>query len=342
MSLKKINIVVIGATGYVGLDLIYFLSKHPNIKIKYLCAQKNIGKSIKFFDKRIKKKLPPISRISNIIWNNIDLVFLSLPNGEAQKIIKGKINQKNLKFIDLSADFRINPTMFKKWYKLNHKAKNLIKFSKYSISEFVKKDIKAYKIISNPGCYPTSIQLPLFPLIKKNLINLNNITIDSKSGFSGAGKNYKSKFKHNNFDVAIQSYGIIKHRHMSELDQELNKITKKKIKYTFSPHLIPTFRGMLSTIHIEVKKNYNAKKILNIIKRFHKKNRFIKIKKLNMAIGTGDVINTNNCEISVCETRFKNKLVIYSAIDNLVKGASGQAIQNMNLLYGFNESAGLI
>ena len=180
------------------------------------------------------------------------------------------------------------------------------------------------------------------PLIKKDLINLKSIIIDSKSGFSGAGKNYKNKFKHKNFDSAIQSYGITKHRHMSEIDQEFNKITKKKIEYTFSPHLIPTFRGMLSTIHIETKNNYNANKILNIIKKFHRKNKFVKIKKLNMAIGTGEVINTNNCEISVCETRFKNKLVIYSAIDNLVKGASGQAIQNMNLLYGFRESAGLI
>ncbi len=342
MSLKKINVVVIGATGYVGLDLIYFLSKHPNIKIKFLCAQKNIGKKIKYFDQRIKKKLPSISKISNILWKDIDLVFLSLPNGEAQKIIKRKINQKNLKFIDLSADFRIKPKMFKKWYHLNHKAKNLIKYSKYSVSEFVKDNIKKYKIVSNPGCYPTSIQLPLVPLIKKDLINLKSIIIDSKSGFSGAGKNYKNKFKHKNFDNAIQSYGITKHRHMSEIDQEFSKITKKKIEYTFSPHLIPTFRGMLSTIHIETKNNYNANKILNIIKKFHRKNKFVKIKKLNMAIGTGEVINTNNCEISVCETRFKNKLVIYSAIDNLVKGASGQAIQNMNLLYGFRESAGLI
>ena len=129
---------------------------------------------------------------------------------------------------------------------------------------------------------------------------------------------------------------------MSELDQELGKITKKKIEYTFTPHLIPTFRGMLSTIHLEPIKNYNAKKILNVIKKFHNNNRFIHVKKLNQAIGTGDVLNTNNCEISVCESRYKNKIVVYSSIDNLVKGASGQAVQNMNLLYGFKESAGLI
>ena len=342
MSLKKINIAVVGATGYVGLDLIYFLSKHQNVKIKYLCAQKNIGKKIQFFDKRIKKKLPIIKKVSNVNWKEIDLVYLSLPNGEAQKIIKKIFKYKKLHFIDLSADFRLKPKIFKKWYHMSHSAKKLHKYSKYSVSELVKKEIKSYRIISNPGCYPTSIQLALFPLIQKEIINLKNIVIDSKSGFSGAGKNYKNKFKHNNIDKAIHAYGITKHRHMSELDQELGKITKKKIEYTFTPHLIPTFRGMLSTIHLEPIKNYNAKKILNVIKKFHNNNRFIHVKKLNQAIGTGDVLNTNNCEISVCESRYKNKIVVYSSIDNLVKGASGQAVQNMNLLYGFKESAGLI
>ena len=343
MKRKKINIAVIGATGYVGLDLLYLLSKHPMANIKYLCAKKNIGKSIKSFDSRIKKKLPKISKIHDVLWEELNLVFLSLPNGEAQKIIKKNIRYKNLKFIDLSADFRIeNVNKYKYWYKKKHFAKKLISQSLYSISEFVKKEIGKYRIIANPGCYPTSIQLALIPLIKKKLVNLRNIFIDSKSGYSGAGKNFKKKFTHKNINTSVFAYSIKEHRHMSELDQEFNKVTKSDIKYSFNPHLIPMFRGLLSSIYLEIKKESSIKKIHKELKKFHKKNKFVRVLKINKPIGTGNVINTNFCEISVCETREKSKIVVFSAIDNLIKGASGQAIQNMNLAYGFKESLGLL
>jgi len=339
MSQKKINVLIVGATGFVGLDLIFLLSKHKKINIKYLCAQKNIGKKINFFDKRIKKKLPKISNLKNVKWDLIDLVFLSLPNGEAQKLIQKKYKYKNIKFIDLSADFRLSDSnKYIYWYKKKHLAKELIKDSIYAVSEFVKNDIKNYRIISNPGCYPTSIQLALIPLLKKGLIKNDNIYIDSKSGYSGAGKNFAKKFKHKNIYSSIQAYGIHKHRHMSELDEQFFKINKKKINYIFNPHLLPSFRGILSTIYLDLKKNVNIKNVLNELVSFHKKNVFIKIHAINESIGTGSVINTNMCEISVCSTRVKNKIVIFSALDNLIKGASGQAIQNMNLLYDFKES----
>ena len=271
MSKKKLNIAIIGATGYVGLDLVYLLSKHPKANIKYLCAQKNTGKSIQLFDKRIKKKLPKLSKLNNILWENIDLVFLSLPNGEAHRIIKDKVKYKNIKFIDLSADFRINdPGKYKEWYKINHSAKKLIPQSLYCISEFVKKDIKKFRIISNPGCYPTSIQLALIPLLKKKLINFKNIIIDSKSGYSGAGKNLKKKFKHKNLYRSIHSYGISNHRHLSEIDQEFYKISNKKIKYVFTPHLIPTYRGLLSSIYVEKKRSVTLSKIHKELKNFYK------------------------------------------------------------------------
>ena len=342
MSQKKINVVIAGATGFVGLDLVFYLSKHPKVKISHLCAQTNLGKNINFFDKRIKKKLPKISNLKKVDWSHVDLVFLSLPNGEAQKVIKNLFNYKNLKFIDLSADFRIeNSLIYKKWYSLNHKAKKLIKESIYSIPEFTKEKIKKFRIIANPGCYPTSIQLVLLPLLNKSLIKTDSITIDSKSGYSGAGKNFKTKFSHNNFYESIFAYGIGKHRHMSELDQEFKKISKNNIKYTFNPHLLPTFRGILSSIYIETKKKVTIQKIYSQLKKFHHKNKFIFINKINTSMGNGNVLNTNNCEISICKTRHSNKIVIFSAIDNLVKGASGQAIQNMNLIYNFKENLGL-
>ena len=341
MSQKKINVAVAGATGFVGLDLVYLLSQHPKINISYVCAQKNLGKNINYFDKRIKKKLPKITSLKKVNWLKVDLLFLSLPNGEAQKTVKKLYNYQNLKFIDLSADFRIEDSAkYKKWYSINHNAKNLIKSSLYSIPEFTKDKIKKFRIIANPGCYPTSIQLALLPLLKKSMIH-NNITIDSKSGYSGAGKTFKSKFVHENFYESIFAYGVKTHRHMSELDQEFKKYSKKIVKYTFNPHLLPTFRGILTSIYIEVKKKNNVQHIYAELKKFHSKNKFIHLNKINTPMGNGNVLHTNNCEISVCQTRYKNKIVIFSAIDNLVKGAAGQAVQNMNLLFNLKENLGL-
>ena len=340
---NKINVAVIGATGYTGLDLILLLSKHPRVNIKNLCATKNLGKKINFFDKRIKKKMPKISPMKKVNWVNLDLVFLSLPNGEAQKLIK-KIyfKNKNLKFIDLSADFRISNTkIFEKNYNFKHKAKNLIKDSFYSIPELNDEKIDKFRIISNPGCYPTSIQLPLVPLFKRNIIKKNNITIDSKSGYSGAGKNLEKKFKHKNLFSSTYAYSIKKHRHICEIDQQFLKLIKKKIYFSFNPHLLPTFRGILTSIYVNTNKNKTGNHIRKALIKYYKNSKFVKILDLNSSLGSGDVLNTNNCEISVCETRIKNKFVIFSAIDNLMKGASGQAVQNMNLLFKFPEHQGL-
>ena len=340
---NKLKIAVIGATGYTGLDLVHILSKHPKVEISYLCATKNLGKKISYFDKRIKKVLPKITSMTNINFNKLDLVFLSLPNGEAQKIIRILYKKyKRLKFIDLSADFRIrNTKIFKKNYKFNHKARNLINDSIYSISEFSKKIISNYRIIANPGCYSTSVLLPLIPLIKKNYINKDNISIDSKSGFSGAGKNLNKKFKHKNLFNSTFAYSTKNHRHICEIDQEIYDKTKKKINYSFNPHLLPTFRGILSSIYLKTNPGISSKKIRNELIKFYKDSHFIKIQKLNTPLGSGNILNTNFCEISICETRVKNKLVILSAIDNLVKGAAGQAVQNMNILFNFSEKLGL-
>tara|TARA_Y100000590_G_C15693265_1_gene1004225 strand:- start:1198 stop:2223 length:1026 start_codon:yes stop_codon:yes gene_type:complete len=337
----SLNIVIAGATGYIGLELTKILLRHPKVKIVYLCATKSIGKPINFFDKSIRKKnLPKVSRIEKVKWKNIDVLFSALPNGEAQKIVKKLPNK--IKLIDLSADFRLdNSQIYKQWYGINHKAKKFINQSIYAITEFSKKKIKKYKIISCPGCYPTSVQLPLIPLIKKKVINTKNIIIDSKSGYSGAGKNIKKKFKFKNLFNSVSAYGVGSHRHMPEIDQELSKVAKHQIKTFFTPHLIPMYRGILSTIYLETRGKYNGKKIYKLLKNYHKKNSFIKFAKFNTSIGTGDVMNTNYCKISVCNNRKRNKIIIISAIDNLIKGGSGQAVQNMNVAFDMGESLGL-
>ena len=344
MSIQnKINVAVIGATGYTGLELVYLLTKHPKVIIKYLCATKKLGSKINYFDQRIKKKLPRISSIKKIDWKTLDVIFLSLPNGESQKIINKTFKKyKNLNYIDLSADFRLKKiSAYYENYRLKHKAQHLIKNSLYSVSEFNRNKIKNYRIIANPGCYATSVQLALMPLFLKNLIQRKDITIDSKSGYSGAGKKLDKKFKHKNLYSSTYAYSIKHHRHMSEIDQEFEKAINKKIEYTFNPHLLPTFRGILSSIYIKPKKGVSINAIRNELIKFYKNSKFIKIKKLNSQLGSGNVLNTNNCEISVCQTNLNNRIIIFSALDNLIKGASGQAIQNMNLMFNLSESMGL-
>ena len=338
----SLNIAIAGATGYIGLELIKILSKHPKAKILYLCATKSIGKNISIFDKRLnKRKLPKISRVKNIDFHKIKILFTALPNGEAQKIAK-KIPQ-HTKLIDLSADFRLDSSKkYQKWYGITHKSKKLINKSIYSITEFSRNHVSMYKIISCPGCYPTSVQIPLIPLVQKKMINTKKIIIDSKSGYSGAGKNIKKKFGYKHLFDSVRAYGVGAHRHMVEIDQELSKYSKNKINVFFTPHLIPMFRGILSTIYLETTNNNNARKIYELLKKYHKNNFFVKIAKYNSAIGTGDVMNTNFCKISVCEDRKNNRVIIISAIDNLIKGGSGQAVQNMNVAFKIRETTGLL
>ncbi len=339
--MHKLNILIAGSTGYIGVQLVKILSKHPNIKIKYLCGNTSVGKRISFFDKDLKnKKLPKIVKFNEKFLKYVDIVFTALPNGEAQ-LLSNKLLDKNI-LIDLAADFRIeNPILYKKWYKIKHKSVQNIKKSIYGLSEIVGKKIKKYKIIACPGCYPTSILLPLIPLIKKKFILEKNIIVDSKSGYSGAGRGIHKKYANKNLYESLSAYGVGGHRHNSEINQEIKRVCKKKFEISFTPHLTPMFRGILSTIYVNIPKNKTPLGIYNFLKSNYKSKSFIKFAKFNMPISTNDVINSNNCLISVCKSKYKDKLIIISAIDNLIKGGSGQAVQNMNIIYDFPENRGL-
>jgi N-acetyl-gamma-glutamyl-phosphate reductase len=337
-----LNALIAGSTGYIGIQLVKLLLKHKNINIKYLCGNSSKGKAIYYFDKSLKnKKLPKITRFQKNYLNEVDVVFTALPNGEAQNI-SNKLSSKNI-LIDLSADFRLKKASeYLKWYKINHKSKSNIKNSIYALPEIKKKIIKKYKIISCPGCYPTSILLPLIPLIKKKMIILSNIIIDSKSGYSGAGRGVHKKNINKNLYESLSAYGVGFHKHNSEIQQELNSVSKKNVNFSFTPHLTPMFRGILSTIYLEISKKVNITKITKELNKFYKNDYFVKIMKNNTLISTNDVINTNKCHISVCKTKFKNKIIILSAIDNLIKGGAGQAVQNLNIFYNFNIKQGLV
>ena len=340
--MPKLNALVAGSTGYIGIQLIKLLTKHKYVNIRYLCGNTSIGKKISSYEKSLlNKKLPKIIKFNKNLLKDIDVVFTALPNGEAQDI-SNHLN-KNITLIDLAADFRLaKETDYLEWYKQNHKAKNLIKKSLYALPEINGKNLKKYQIISCPGCYPTSILLPLIPLFKNKLVKTKNIIMDSKSGYSGAGRGVHSKFKDKNLYESLSAYGVGFHRHNPEIDQMLKKFTKKNIDFSFTPHLTPMFRGILSTIYIDLENNITQSKVVKTLSNFYKKDSFIKIYKADSMISTNDVINTNNCIISVCKTKYKNKIIILSAIDNLIKGGAGQAIQNFNIKYNFPLKTGLL
>jgi len=340
--MNKLRVLIAGSTGYIGIQLVKLLLKHKNIFIKYLCGNTSVGKNISIFDRSLKlKKLPKIIKFNKNLLNNVDVVFTALPNGEAQVISK-QLNKHNT-LIDLAADFRLNTSKsYLNWYKQKHKAIFNIKKSIYALPEITGRKVKNYKIISCPGCYPTSILIPLLPLIKKNLVSLKNIIIDSKSGYSGAGRSVHKKYINKNLYESLSAYGVGFHRHNAEIEQEIKKITNKKFNFTFTPHLTPMFRGILSTIYFETKKGITINKIYSKLRSVYKNKNFVKILKINSHISTNDVINTNNCYISICKTKYKNKYIILSAIDNLIKGGAGQAVQNMNLKFNFSEKKGLL
>ena len=227
--MPKLNVLVAGCTGYIGIQLIKLLLKHSKIKIKYLCGNSSVGKKISTYDKILKtKKLPNIIKFNKNLLKDIDIIFTALPNGEAQAISKYLLNKNTL--IDLAADFRLEKASeYLKWYKQKHKSPNLIKKSIYALPELTGNNIKKFNIIGCPGCYPTSILIPLIPLIKKRLLKQDNMIIDSKSGYSGAGRGVHKKYKDKNLYESLSAYGIGFHRHNSEIDQMIKKYSNQKL-----------------------------------------------------------------------------------------------------------------
>jgi N-acetyl-gamma-glutamyl-phosphate reductase len=336
------KIAILGASGYTGLELIRLLSSHPHAEISVLAAESSAGKEIsEIYPHLALYKLPKLIKIDEVDYKNIDVVFLCLPHGTTQEIAL-KI-PKNKVVIDLSADFRLqNPADYKKWYEHEHKALKIQKYAVYGLSEIKRKEIKKSKFIANPGCYPTSILLPLIPLIEEGLINIKNIIADSKSGISGAGRkavqnNLLSELANN-----FRPYGIAGHRHVAEIEQELAiKNSNKKIEITFTPQVLPISRGILSCIYVENVKGVKSEDLKNCLVKKYKNENFVHIAKDKIIPQITDVAGTNNCYINIFADRILGKSIIISTIDNLVKGASGQAIQNMNIIFGLDETLGL-
>ncbi len=338
----KTRIGIIGATGYTGLELLRFLIHHPQIEIAALTSQKyagtEIGQVFPALTNQIQIKCEELSpeRISD----KADLLFTAVPHKTAMEIVP-VFYRKGKRVIDLSADFRLKDAkVYEKWYQ-KHTATDLLSESVYGLPELHREEIRKAKIVGNPGCYPTGALIGLVPLIKKGLITHESIVVDSKSGVSGAGRDVVLESLFCEVNVGVKAYKIFAHRHTPEIDQEISQVARKEIHVTFVPHLIPMDRGILSTIYVHLNKKMNPEELLNGFHDFYKGEPFIRIYPKGKLPCTKNVRGSNFCDIGVAVSEPDDRAVIVTAIDNLVKGASGEAVQNMNIMLGYPETTGL-
>ena len=335
---SEINVAVLGSTGYVGYELVKMLIQHPKVKINFLGCDSKINDKIFNKDTNLEfSKLPKLSLNVDFDVSNSDVVFLALPHGISHKYVKEYYNK--IKIIDLSADFRLDSEeVYTSNYKTIHSCPKLLREFVYGLPEINKKLIMNKNNIAVPGCYPTSILLPLIPLIKEKLINSDNIIIDSKSGYSGAGKKFEISNIKNSNDLNFYNYKTNNHQHICEIKQELEKNNlNKDINFSFNPHIMPVFRGIMSTIYCDLNTNITTNDIKNCYKNHYSDLPFIKIQKDEEKFDFFTVQNTNNCLIKLFPHNSDNKIIIVSLIDNLLKGAAGQAIQCFNIIYNFDE-----
>ena len=339
--MDKKKAAILGASGYTGSELIRFLLVHPNIEIAHLTAEKHAGRMIAdvfphlrgFLDLELKPLKP------RSIPKDIDVVFAALPHGTSAKVIK-ELYKRDIIIIDLGADFRLSNKNYKKWYGV-HPCPELIKKAVYGITELNRDKVKKAKLVANPGCYPTSSILGLAPVLKNKIADQSSIIIDSKSGVTGAGRSPSLDYHFSEVNEGLKAYKVGEHRHMPEIEEGLSNYSGLKVKVSFTPHLIPMDRGILSTIYVNLKKKVTTKKLIDLYKEHYKNERFVRISSEGIYPSTNQVRGSNYCDIGIKVNSLNNTAVIVSVIDNLVKGASGQAVQNMNVMLGFKEEDGL-
>lgn len=340
--MEKIKVGIVGATGYAGVELLRLLQSHPQAEIAAVS-------SVSFEGKPIHQVYPNLAEICEDILENedaviekSDVIFTSLPHGLTEAMAK-KAVEKNKKLIDLGADFRLHKEEdYRQWYGLEYREKQLHEQSCYCIPELHRENVtEKISIIGNPGCYPTSIALGLAPVVKKGLVDPNSIVIDSKSGVTGAGRGLSQTTHYPDCNEAFSPYKIAQHRHTPEIEQTLSELSGQEVKVTFVPHLLPVNRGIVSTIYVNLKGEMQENAIYYLYENFYKNEKFVRVMPKGAVANLKNVKYSNYCDISLHLDERTNRLIIVSTIDNMVKGAAGQAIQNMNLLFNLPEDTGL-
>jgi len=339
--MTSIKVGVVGAGGYAGVTLIQILLRHPETEIVWVMSEpahkgKKMAELYPHLAGEIDMTVKTLDDLDKVLAK-VDVVFLALPHGIAMDYVP-KMLEAGKKVIDLGADFRFNDeAVWKKWYQIEHKAKKYLKEAVFAIPELYRKEIKSARLIGNPGCYPTASILGLAPLVKEGLIDLDTIIVDAKSGISGAGRGASLKTHFCERDQGFEAYAVTNHRHMGEIEYQVSRIAKKPLAVTFVPHLVPMERGILATIYAKLKKKAA---LPTLYKEFYKGEHFVRVREDRLP-NTKFVAGTNYCDISVEVNAATGQVIVLSAIDNLVKGAAGQAVQNMNLVFGLEETTGL-
>jgi N-acetyl-gamma-glutamyl-phosphate reductase len=341
MQSNAIRVAILGASGYTGAELLRLLVRHPDTRITALTAERKAGESIEsVFPHLAGHGLPRLVTIAEVDWSAVDLVMCALPHGTTQEVVAALPRDK--KVIDLSADFRLaDVDSYARWYGHAHRAPALQAEAVYGLTELAREAIRRARLVACPGCYPTSAQLPLVPLIEAGQIDADDIIIDAKSGVTGAGRAAKESSLYAEVAEGIHAYGVASHRHAPEIEQELAKAAGRPITVNFTPHLMPMNRGILSTIYVRLANGATPGALRETLAARYATEPFVQVVPEGVSPATRHVRGSNHCLIGVFADRVKGRAILLSAIDNLVKGASGQAVQNMNLVCGLDETAGL-
>jgi N-acetyl-gamma-glutamyl-phosphate reductase len=333
---------VVGATGYAGEQVVWFLHNHPEVNIEFYSSHSFAGTPFDEIYVNYNSYIEDLCIDMEETFNRlsgIDVLFIALPHGKAFELVE-KALSLGVKVIDLGADFRLNDQQeYTEWYGLKHELPQLLEKSVYGLPEINREKIKDVDIVANPGCYPTATILALAPLLKNKMIDIKSIIVDAKSGVSGAGRAANIATLFTECNESIKAYGVASHRHTPEIEQELSKLAEEKVTISFTPHLVPMNRGILSTCYSSLLKDINTEELLQIYKDFYNDNYFVKV--IDGLPETRWVRGSNLCHIGLKVDKRTNRVIVVSAIDNLVKGAAGQAVQNMNILFGLEENLGL-
>jgi len=342
---KRAKIGVLGASGYTGAELLRLLLRHPGVEVALLTAERRAGQHMRqVFPQFSPYALPKLLAIDAVDWKAqaLDLAFCALPHATTQAVIKNLLAAApNTKVVDLSADFRLaDPAAYARWYGHEHHAPELQKEAVYGLTEVYREKIKAARLVANPGCYTTCAELPLIPLLRVKAIDPDAIIIDAKSGMTGAGRGAKEEMLFSEVAEGFHAYGVGRHRHMAELDQEFSRAAGREVIVSFTPHLLPINRGIFSTIYVRGLKT-TPDGLHAILSRAYAGEPFVHLLPFGEMPQTRHVRGSNMIFIGVAKDRLEDRGIICAALDNLTKGASGQAVQNMNLMLGFPETLGL-
>jgi len=365
---KKFRVGILGASGYTGADLVRLLVAHPNVEIVLMTAERKAGQPIEtVFPHLTGLGLPDLISVEEVEWPavELDVVFCALPHATSQQVISGLLHSTNhslldelivettadlasrvsgdIRVIDLSADFRLrNVETYSEWYGRTHTAVGLQKKAVYGLTEWNRGAVKEAHLVACPGCYPTAALLALLPLLNDRLILAEDIIIDAKSGVSGAGRSQKEANLYVEIAEAMHPYGLGSHRHMPEIEQELSIAAGEDVTISFTPHLVPMNRGELETIYVKLAEGQDTASLKAALEEAYANEPFVTVLAGDAAPATRMVRGSNHCVLNVFNDRQPGRAIIVAAIDNLVKGSSGQAVQNMNLMLGLEETTGLM